>query len=93
MDQINDADAPISVLSAMARRQHGEFAEAIERAILYAAPASLSDIAATATALRNELSRALETAMEELSATDHELLHRLSACAAGVRGIEAWLAR
>ncbi len=93
MDHTTPADAPIGVLSAMARGQSGAFAEAIERAILHGAPATPSEATATAQALRNELSRALEAAMEELSTTDHELLHRLSACAAGVRGIEAWLTR
>lgn len=93
MNQNATATSPITALVALTHGERGEFAAAIDRAILHGEPISLADVSGVVTALRNELSRALEVAMNELSTTDHELLHRLSACSTGVRGLEGWLSR
>ncbi|WP_372395265.1 hypothetical protein ABMY26_06555 (plasmid) [Azospirillum sp. HJ39] len=87
-----ESAAAIATLSAAAIGQSDAVRSALDQVTLRSAPHSQQDAAAVVGALRNELSRAYEEALNSLSITDHDLLHRLSACADGIGGIEAWLA-
>lgn len=82
----------IATLTAAVAGQPDAVRSALDQVTLRCAPHSKREAAAVAGALRNELSRVYEEALGSLSVTDHDLLHRLSACADGISGIEAWLA-
>ncbi|PWC98041.1 hypothetical protein [Azospirillum sp. TSO5] len=87
-----ESAATIATLTAAATGQSEAVRSALDQVTLRCAPHSQQEAAAMAGALRSELSRVYEEALGSLSVTDHDLLHRLSACTDGISGIEAWLA-